>query len=265
MRRRAALDRQDDFRPLGYGFAYRHSTHLRGLMARTTSTRARRFALPDLEDARTHESIEAFLEGPKVRRGRRRPVAAAPEGAESAGTSAPGAARVAEGGAASRPEPGATNRSLPAVIPSGPRPTTDIRTLPGRLEWNAALDRESTRSARYGRPAAVAIVEIRSERPTQSVDPWLRTIAGPLSRVLRQDSRATDLVARVANTRFQILLPETSETGAECLAERIASGCRTYIETTDAPVTVRVTVAANGLADSLQDALAHALRSIEAA
>jgi GGDEF domain-containing protein len=231
-------------------------------MARTTSTRARRFALPDLEDARTHESIEAFLEGPKVRRGRRRPVAAASEGA---GRSAPGAAGVPEGAAQPRSQPSAANRSLPAVIPSGPRPTTDIRTLPGRLEWNAALDRESTRSARYGRPAAVAIVEIRSERPTQSVDPWLRTIAGPISRVLRQDSRATDLVARVANTRFQILLPETSETGAECLAERIASGCRTYIETTDAPVTVRVTVAANGLADSLQDALAHALRSIEAA
>jgi GGDEF domain-containing protein len=98
-----------------------------------------------------------------------------------------------------------------------------------------------------------------------SVDPWLRTVAGPIARVLRGDSRATDLVARVANTRFQILLPETSEAGAECLAERIASGCRTFIESTDAPVTVRVTVAAAGLADSLHEALEHALRSIEAA
>lgn len=221
-------------------------------MASSQSTRARRFALPDLADARTEEAIEAFLEGPKVRKGRRAKPPA----------DAPGAGAAKAAGA--DPAPPST-ALVPAFVPSGPRPPTDLRTLPGRLEWNAALDRESARAARYGRPAAVAIVELKSERPNQSVDPWLRTLAGPIARVLREDSRATDLVARVASTRFQMLLPETSEAGAECLAERIASGCRTYIETTDAPVTVRVSVAAAGLADSLQDALAHALRSIEAA
>jgi GGDEF domain-containing protein len=255
----------------------------------TRTTRARRFALPDLEDARTHEAIEAFLEGPKVRRRRRGPASVAAEAeasaeaeslAESAAAGAEAAAgsQVAAGVAGASagtgiPEPAETGagsrapaaRSLPAVIPAAPRPPTDLRTLPGRLEWNAALDRESKRAARYGRPAAVAIVELKSERPNQSVDPWLRTIAGPIARVLREDSRATDLVARVASTRFQMLLPETSESGAECLAERIASGCRTYIESTAAPITVHITVAASGLADSLHDAVAHALRSIEAA
>ena len=34
-------------------------------MATSESTRARRFALPDLRDERTSESIEAFLEGQK--------------------------------------------------------------------------------------------------------------------------------------------------------------------------------------------------------
>jgi GGDEF domain-containing protein len=227
----------------------------------TRTTRARRFALPDLADARTEEAIEAFLEGPKVRRGRRaKPAVEAPETGEDpkAGDEGTDTAAAALGAPADR-------ALVPAVVASRPKPPTDIRTLPGRLEWNAALDRESSRAARYGRPAAVAIVEIKPERPTISVDPWLRTVAGPIARVLRQDSRATDLVARVANTRFQILLPETSEAGATCLAERIASGCRTFIESTDAPVTVRVTVAAAGLADSLHEALEHALRSIEAA
>lgn len=227
-------------------------------MASSPSTRARRFALPDLEDARTETAIEAFLEGPKVRRGRRTRPAAEADGATGAAATA-----GAPGTDGKDPEP--SRALVPAVAPRAPRPPTDLRTLPGRLEWNAALDRESTRAARYGRPAAVAIVEIKSERPNLSVDPWLRTLAGPIARVLREDSRATDLVARVANTRFQILLPETSEAGAECLAERIASGCRTFIETTHAPVTVRVCVAAAGQADSLQDALEHALRSIEAA
>jgi GGDEF domain-containing protein len=249
----------------------------------TRTTRARRFALPDLEDARTHEAIEAFLEGPKVRRRRRGPASVAAEAealAESAAAGAdaaadsPEAAGVADAstgtGIKEAAETGtgsgaAAGRSLPALIPAAPRQPTDLRTLPGRLEWNAALDRESKRAARYGRPAAVAIVELKAERPNQSVDPWLRTIAGPIARVLREDSRATDLVARVASTRFQMLLPETSESGAECLAERIASGCRTYIESTTAPVTVHITVAASGLADSLHDAVEHALRSIEAA
>lgn len=227
-------------------------------MATSPSTRARRFALPDLADARTEEAIEAYLEGPKVRRGRRAKPAETP--APATGTEAVPGTDSGSGANTS------TDRALvPVIEPRAPRPPTDLRTLPGRLEWNAALDRESTRAARYGRPAAVAIVEIKSERPNQSVDPWLRTIAGPIARVLREDSRATDLVARVASTRFQILLPETSEAGAECLAERIASGCRTFIETTQAPVTVRVSIAAAGLADSLQDALEHALRSIEAA
>ena len=238
-------------------------------MASSPSTRARRFALPDLEDARTGEAIEAFLEGPKIRRGRRaRPAADAngAEGAAAAGTDATdGATGTTGNGTPGNGTAPPSTALVPAVAPKSPRPPTDLRTLPGRLEWNAALERESTRAARYGRPAAVAIVELQSERPHQSVDPWLRTIAGPIARVLREDSRATDLVARVANTRFQILLPETSESGAECLAERIASGCRTFIETTHAPVTVRVCVAAAGQADSLQDALAHALRTIEAA
>src|SRR5258706_12592586 len=118
-------------------------------MATSESTRARRFALPDLEDERTGESIEAFLEGPGVRRGR-----------PSARTGTDAGSSVA-GNVASR-SPG------------------DFRSLPGRLEWTAALDRESARAARYSRPAAVAIVELKPDRAQQSIDPSLRTIAGPI-------------------------------------------------------------------------------------
>jgi hypothetical protein len=146
-----------------------------------------------------------------------------------------------------------------------PRASGDLRTLPGRLEWNAALERESVRADRYGRPAAVAIVELKPDRAGQSLDPWLKSIAGPIARTLRSDSRATDLVARVASTRFQMLLPETSEAGAERLAERVAVGCRTLIYLTGAPVSIRVSVAGTGLETSLHAALAEALHSIEAA
>lgn len=208
-------------------------TFTRRPLATSESTRARRFALPDLEDERTGESIEAFLEGPDVRRGRPQIKAAM-----------------------------AVTRALGNVAS---RSTGDLRSLPGRLEWNAALDRESLRAARYGRPAAVAIVELKAERDGLSVEPWLKSIAGPIARVLRNDSRATDLVARVASTRFQMLLPETSEAGAEHLAERVAAGCRSFIQSTGAPVAVRISVAGTGLDTSLHAALEDALRTIEAA
>jgi GGDEF domain-containing protein len=201
-------------------------------LATSESTRARRFALPDLADERTGESIEAFLEGPNVRHSRR----------------------------ASRPDP--TSRAL---VPAPPRQAIDLRSMPGRLEWNAALERESARAARYGRPAAVAIVELKPARSGGSMDLWIRTVAGPIARALRHDSRATDLVARVADARFQILLPETSESGAEQLAQRVTVACRAVIERAAVPATVRVSVAGTGVEGTLEDALASALQAIAAA
>ena len=127
------------------------------------------------------------------------------------------------------------------------------------------MERESLRAARYARPASVAIVELKPIGPGFSIDPWIRTVAGPIARAIRQDSRATDLVARVADARFQILLPETSESGAEHLAERVTAACRMVIERAAVPAAVRVSVAGTGMDDTLQAALAHALHVIEAA
>jgi hypothetical protein len=127
------------------------------------------------------------------------------------------------------------------------------------------MARESGRAMRYGRPASVAIVELRHRDAKVDVTPFMRSLAGPISRVLREDTRGTDLVARVATARFQVLMPETNEAGAQRLGERLAAGCRTYIERTGSPIAVRVSVAGTGVEDSLQDALNHALRAIEAA
>jgi GGDEF domain-containing protein len=214
--------------------------------ATSESNRARRFALPNLHDERTESAIQAFLDGPDVRRNRpaRRTTVATAE------------ASTREAAREGRPAGGGTEP---------PRRTTELRTLPGRLDWSAAMTRESARAARYGRPAAVAIVELRHQDPKVDVTPFMRSLAGPISRVLRDDSRATDLVARVATGRFQLLLPETTEAGAERQAERLVAGCRSYIERTGAPLSIRVSVAGTGLQDSLQDALTNALRAIEAA
>ena len=228
-------------------------------MATPRSTRTRRFALPPDHGPgdRANDAIEAFLEGPAVRR-HRPPVKRRPRrGYPNTGSARPAAASPAAVVPASEPD---ARRLAP-----GARPPVDIRTLPGRLEFGAALERESLRAARYGRPACVAIVELVPERHTQQLDIWLRSLAGPVSRTLRQSARATDLVARMANARFQVLLPETPEAGAGRFAERVSSACQTSIDDRGAPLAVRVTVAVATPDHSLEEALAHALQSIEAA
>jgi len=226
-------------------------------LATTRSSRARRFALPDhgKDDQRVDQAIESFLEGPSVRQNRPA-VRRKRRGYPNTGSRV--SAQPAGGAVVPAPQPDARRLAVP-------RPVADIRTLPGRLEFGAALERESLRAARYGRPASVAIVELIPERQNQAIDIWLRSLAGPVSRTLRQSTRATDLVARVANTRFQVLLPETPELGAGRVAERVSSACQTSIDTAGAPVAVRVTVAVATPDHSLQEALEHALASIEAA
>jgi hypothetical protein len=223
-------------------------------LAATRSSRAR-FALPDhgKDDQRVDQAIESFLEGPTVRRNRPA-VRRKRRGYPNTGSSKPAAATAV----VPAPEPDARRMAVP-------RPAVDIRTLPGRLEFGVALERESLRSARYGRPASVAIVELIPERQNQAIDVWLRSLAGPVSRTLRQSTRMTDLVARMANARFQVLLPETPEAGAGRFAERVSSACQTSIDAAGAPVAVRVTVAVATPDHSLQEALEHALQSIEAA
>jgi Diguanylate cyclase, GGDEF domain len=230
-------------------------TQTRRPQATSESNRARRFALPDHgSDERGDQAIEAFLDGPPVRRQRptrRRPRKSYPNN---------GNAKAPANAVIPAPEPD-PRRAVAGAI----RPVPDIRTIPGRLEFGAALERESQRAARYGRPASVAIVELVPERVSQQVDIWLRSLAGPVSRTLRQSARATDLVARVANARFQVLLPETPEAGAGRFAERVSTACQGSIDDAGAPVAVRVTVAVATPDHSLEEALAHALQSIEAA
>jgi GGDEF domain-containing protein len=191
-------------------------------MATSESTRARRFALPDLADERTGQSIEAFLHG------RRAKTAGAVQ-----------------------------------VHPS-PDPVA-LRSMPGRQEWNAAIEREAARAARYERPAAVAVLELRPLRPTSASDSWLRIHAAPLGQVLLRGSRASDVVARISTARFHVLLPETTAEGAGQFVERIVGECQDRLREQGAPLRVTAGVAASSPDVPLRDAVSQALGSIEAA
>ena len=194
-------------------------------MATSESTRARRFALPDLADERTGSPS------------RRSSTAAAAKSAVQAGSGA-------------HPSPG------DAVA---------LRSMPGRQEWNAAVERETARAARYERPAAVAILELRPLRPTVTMDSWLRVHAGPLGQVLLRSTRATDVVARVGSARFQVLLPETTAEAAGEFVERVVGECQEQLREIGAPLRIAASVAATSPDLQLRDAVSQAVSSIEAA
>ena len=202
-------------------------------MAATTSKRPRRFALPDLKDKRTDKSIEDFLDGPKTRKQ-----------ATTKALTIPGQTAVAHS------------------------PTGDavaLRSMPGRLAWTEALDREAHRATRYGRPTAVAIFELRPERQSATIDSWVRVHAPPIGESLLRLSRATDVVARMTSTRFQVLLPETSHEAAGKFVERVIGECHERLAALGAPLKVETSVAASSPDLPLRDAVAQAVRTIEAA
>lgn len=201
-------------------------------MAATTSKRPRRFALPDLKDKRTDQAIEDFLDGPKTRK------------------QATNALTV----------PGQT-----AVTHSPTGDAVALRSMPGRLAWSEALDREAHRATRYGRPTAVAIFELRPERASATLDSWVRTHAGPIGESLLRLSRATDIVARMTSTRFQVLLPETTDEAAVRFVERVVDECQERLSALGAPLKVQTSVAASSADLPLREAVATAIRSIEAA
>jgi GGDEF domain-containing protein len=155
------------------------------------------------------------------------------------------------------------------------RPTTSPIPLDGarhptgllsRVAWTEALARESARLERYGHVAAVAVFQLTdpagaaSAATTGDPDGWLERLAGPVARTIRRGARETDLITRAGPGRYQVLLPETTESEAGLFAERVAADCGAWFGAIGAPLTIRASVAAATTGESqLEDALDRAL------
>ncbi|HSL97357.1 MAG TPA: hypothetical protein VK831_02180 [Candidatus Deferrimicrobiaceae bacterium] len=198
-------------------------------MASPESSRARRFALPELADERAGHVIEAFLDGRHARRGRPAPV----------------------------------DDAVPA-------PANPLVALVSRLDWNEALRRESARGRRYRRHAAIVVLAARpaigtidGAPPPDHVTEWLRRVAGPVAHVLRRGVRATDLVTRIGEVRFQLLLPESSERAATVLAERLIADCEVWLSAAGAPVTLEAAVTGLARDEAPEAAVARAWQLLD--
>ena len=95
--------------------------------------------------------------------------------------------------------------------------------LPGPAFWNAVLFAESSRSARFERPATVLLVEIAGVRNV--IAQWGFEVISrevvELGGILRAGCRHSDYVVRLGETRFGVLLVETDEIGAINVVERL--------------------------------------------
>jgi hypothetical protein len=185
------------------------------------STRVR-FALPQLEDPRTDEAIDALLDGATRKRGR------------------------------------------PAPDPIRTRGREASEGLESRISWMEALRREDARQARYRRVASIVVLEARSLTDAATATDWLGRIVGPLAHTIRRAARATDRVTRASETRFLVLLPETTEADAAHFAERVMDDCSVWLNAMHAPVAVRgAAAAATATSDaSLEDALVRAMEAL---
>ncbi|MEO8208311.1 MAG: hypothetical protein ABI598_04685 [Chloroflexota bacterium] len=128
--------------------------------------------------------------------------------------------------------------------------------------WMDALHRESQRSERYGRPAAVLIIAGLPDADTDAARNWLTRIEGPILHAIRRGIRETDLVTRAAPATFHVLQPETSDRDARHAAARIVADCEIWLEAMLAPIVLRSAAAAALPGLTLEATLARALEEL---
>jgi diguanylate cyclase (GGDEF)-like protein len=107
--------------------------------------------------------------------------------------------------------------------------------------FQAALEQELGRAARFARPLAVLMIDIDHLREVNGARGHLagdRALCA-VARSLQETTRAYDVVARFGGDEFCVLLPETELDGALTVAERI----RAAVERGPERITVSVGVA----------------------
>jgi hypothetical protein len=130
------------------------------------------------------------------------------------------------------------------------------RELDTRPDWNAALLHESSRHARYGRPASVLLIDLAGEPGGASLEPEARGLA----ELLRGEVRQTDRAARIGPSSYRLLLTETSARSARHVAARLDRAF--HDDAGGRSARLRIEVAAPARGESLEDAVRVAERRL---
>jgi diguanylate cyclase (GGDEF)-like protein len=150
-----------------------------------------------------------------------------------AAATASGSGPTGNAAAAWSPEHGAGPGAADGTDPAPQGPPLDAATgldLPGA--WARWLTEEDARVQRFHRPATIVLVELAGlDRLADRVgDDSAGRLIPPIATALRRDARATDHLARLGDTRFAALLPETTEVQAIHYVERVRSACDVWLE-----------------------------------
>jgi diguanylate cyclase (GGDEF)-like protein len=131
-----------------------------------------------------------------------------------------------------------------------------LTRLFNRHAFAARLEMEITRSARYGRPFTLVVLDVDGFK---SVNDRHGHLAGDaalehLGLVLRAGLRAADTAYRIGGDEFALLLPETSAAEARAVIERIAEDLEAAGDRAGTPLRASfgVLVAEPGLTDAEQ-------------
>jgi len=95
--------------------------------------------------------------------------------------------------------------------------------LEGPDAWQRALVAEVARTARYGRPLTVVVLEVEGimELGDDLGEDVSRHTLHEAAQALRHEARTSDLVFRIGVTRFGVILTETDEVAAINFVERV--------------------------------------------
>lgn len=98
-----------------------------------------------------------------------------------------------------------------------------LTRLPNRRHLDIMLEREYSRSKRYGRPLSMAVADIDNFKRVNDLyshstgDEVLRTVAD----ILRDNCRAGDVVGRFGGEEFVFMFPETNREHAQMACEKL--------------------------------------------
>jgi len=102
----------------------------------------------------------------------------------------------------------------------------------GPATWAKRLTEENARVQRYGRAATVVLVELAGvDRLAERLGPdAAERLVPPIGATMRRQARSADSLARLSQTRFAVLLPDTDEVKAINYVERVRAACDVWLE-----------------------------------
>lgn len=120
--------------------------------------------------------------------------------------------------------------------------TDTLTGLPNRRSYDITMEKEIERSKRGQHPLVFMIVDIDHFKVINDTKghPTGDLVLGDVAKILKQNTRAGDTVARIGGEEFGIILPETDLAQADIVARKLLKAIQTETLRKDAynPVTI---------------------------